>query len=353
MELLNIYNKVNEILVTLDFDALFAGFHKYKFAIYNSKEICLDGTVIPYEESFRGNTSKLHNGEYIAIWNIELDPIDDMDILAYSLVHEMFHCHQNTNHESRFPSDFALLNYPSDIDNFTKKHNENIYLANAYERCDAEQFKKFVVLRNQRRTAYPDMVTHELKAETTEGMAEFVGLKALNAVNKDKFASVIRSYIDKINAESSLLFDVRRMSYYTGAIFFLCLDIFGYEMKNDFSSSLTVYEQNPVKTEGVTVDVAAYDFIVRKYAALAEEKEAIVAEHIARSQYVACDAFICGYDPMNMFRIGNMVYCRYFVCLNENDHINNINGAVVLELSDNSERTVKGYYMPSINKIHI
>ncbi len=344
MDLLTIYNEVNKILNALDFNALYTGFHKYKFAIYDSKEICLDGTVIPYEESFMGNTSKLYNDEYIAIWNIELDPIDDMDMLAYDLVHEMFHCHQNANHESRFPSDLSLLNYPNDIDNYSKKHCENMYLASAYERCDIEQFKKFVMIRNQRLDTYPDMVRHELKAETIEGLAEFVGLKALNIINREKFTSQVQGYIDELNAESTLLFDIRRISYFSGAIFFLCLDALGYGIKNDFNSSVTVYEQNPISTEGITVDIPTYDFIVQKHSELVEEKEAIVAEHIVRSQYVECDAFICGYDPMNMFRIGNLIYCSHFVFLNENGQINQINGAIALELADNSDYAVKGYY---------
>lgn len=344
MNLLTTYNEIDKILNTLDFNALYTGFHKYKFAIYDSKEICLDGTVIPYEESFLDNTSKLYNGEYIAIWNIELDPIYDMDVLAYDLVHEMFHCHQNTNHEVRFPSDLSLLNYPNDIDNYSKKHGENVYLANAYENCDMEQFKKFVMIRNQRLDTYPDMVRHELKAETIEGLAEFVGLKALKIINREKFTSKVRSYMDELNAESTLLFDIRRISYFSGAVFFLCLEALGYEIKNDFNSSITVYEQNPVSTEGITVDVSTYDFIVQKYSELFEEREAIVAKHIARSQHVECGASICGYDPMNMFRIGNLIYCNHFVFLNEDDQINNISGAVVLELAYDSDYAVKGYY---------
>ena len=344
MDLLTVYNEVNKVLDALDFNALYTGFHKYRFAIYNSKEICLDGIVIPYDKSFMGNTSKLYNGEYIAIWNIELDTIDDTDTLAYNLVHEMFHCHQNTNHESRFPSDLSLLNYPNDIDNYSKKHNENVYLTSAYEHCDVEQFKKFVMIRNQRLDTYPDKVRHELKTETIEGLAAFVGLKALNIISREKFASQVQSYIDALNAESTLLFDIRRISYFTGAIFFLCLNIFGYGIKNDFNSSITAYEQNPISTDGVIVSISTYDFIVQKYSELAEKKEAIVAEHIARSQYVECDAFIFGYDPMNMFRIRNLVYCDHFIFLNENDQISHICDATVLELADNSDYAVKGYY---------
>lgn len=345
MNLKEIYAKVDSILDTLDFGALFKGFHRYRFAVYDSREICLDGELIPYEDSFRGNTAKRYGEEHIAIWNIECSHEEDMEMLAYLLVHEMFHCHQWTKGETRFPSDFALLRYPDDSGNFTKKYNENRYLADACERCDFVMLQKFAALRAQRLAAYPGMVAQELRAETIEGMAEFIGLKALNAINGEKYASRVREYIGKLRAESRLLFDVRKISYYTGAMFFLCLDAMGRRIENNFQSELTVYEQNPVDTEGVEAQARHYDFIGREYAALMEEKEAKVAEHMAHASYVPCDALIVGYDPMNMFQVRDMVYCSHFVCLNENGQTKAINEAVLLVLAGESERGVCGYYI--------
>lgn len=71
MDLLKIYNEVDAVLKTVDFSALFAGFHPYNYALYNNKEICLVGEILPYQEDFKGNTAIEHNGEYIAIWNME------------------------------------------------------------------------------------------------------------------------------------------------------------------------------------------------------------------------------------------------------------------------------------------
>ncbi len=268
-----------------------------------------------------------------------------METLAYLLVHEMFHCHQFSNGEARFPSDFALLRYPDDQDNFTEKYNENRYLADACEGCDFTALQRFAALRAQRLAAYPGMVAQELRAETTEGMAEFIGLKALKAINREKYISRVRDYLGELRAEGRLLFDVRKISYYTGAVFFLCMDAIGRKIENDFQSELTAYEQNPVDTDGVEAQVRPYDFIGREYAALMEEKEAKVAEHMARASYVPCDALIVGYDPMNMFQIRNMVYCSYFVCLNEGGQTKAINSAVLLVLTGESERGICGYYI--------
>ena len=236
MDLLQLYNTVNTILKTIDFNALFEGFHKYRFALYTSKEIIIDGKTIPYQDEFRGNTSIFYEGKYVAIWNMEFDPIDDPEQLAYCLIHEMFHCHQYTNNETRYPSDFELLNYPDDIDNFVNKYNENKYLVDAYEQRDIELLRKFAYIREMRYKIYPSMVSQELKAETLEGMAEYIGLKALEFINAEKYRAIIDDYLGKLKAESNLLFDVRRISYFTGTIFFLCLEQFGFSVNDVFDS---------------------------------------------------------------------------------------------------------------------
>lgn len=43
MNLPEAYHAVNAVLDALDFNALFTGFHKYKYALYTNFEICLDG----------------------------------------------------------------------------------------------------------------------------------------------------------------------------------------------------------------------------------------------------------------------------------------------------------------------
>ena len=343
----DLYLQVNQIINTLDFNALFAGFHPYKFALYNRKEICLDGTIIPYQDNFRGNTSLLYDGQYMAIWNIEFDPVDDIEKLAYLLVHEMFHCHQNTNNEQRYPSDLALLNYPGDIENFNTKYNENLYLTNAYQHQDITVFKKFAILRHQRLIQLPQYVKQELLCETLEGMAEYIGLKALKHINVHKFTEIVNAYIIKLRSESDLLFDIRRISYYTGALYFLCLDTFNDQIKNDFHSELTIFEQNPISTERIIVEVRSFDYIEPKYKALIQQKETIINNHIAHAKYMECDASISCYDPMNMFRLKNKIYCKYFVCLKENDQPIIFNEPIVLNLRENSDRDVKGYYLLS------
>ena len=345
MDLTKPYTAVNAILDSIDFNALFEGFHKYRFALYNSKNIFIDGKTIPYQEDFRGNTAKLHEGEYIAIWNMEFDPVDDPEHLAYCLVHEMFHCHQRTNNETRYPSDFELLNYPDDVENFVNKYNENRYLADAYEQRDITLLRKFACIRERRFKRYPSMVRQEWKAETLEGMAEYIALKALEHINAEKYRAIVNNYLKKLKAESNLLFDVRRVSYFTGTVFFLCLEQFGFSVNNAFDSEKTAYEQNRMDLTDVTAEILPYDFILGNYDQLQQEKKAKVEEHIRHSKYIESDAVICGYDPMNMFRVGDMVYCSHFVYLDQKGEIITIHSAVALKLAEGSNQTVVGYYV--------
>ena len=344
MDLLKIYNEVDAVLKTVDFSALFAGFHPYNYALYNNKEICLVGEILPYQEDFKGNTAIEHNGEYIAIWNMELDPVDDMEKLAYLLVHEMFHCHQRANGKKRYPSDLVLLKYPSDMDNFEKKYNENLYLAKSYETHDLNALQKFAQIRTMRMKAYPDMVRQELKVETLEGAAEYVGLKALQRINPDKFTDVINEYLCNLRKQDSLLFDVRRISYYSGVLYCLCCDAHKMMMHNYFAGEQTLYEQNPIAFDDSPVAIKHYDFIPNRYGEMIRAREKLVAESIEKWEYTPCNAFICGYDPMNMFRVGAFIYCKYFICLNRNGVVQNINTSVILELDKNSDQTIVGYY---------
>ena len=344
MNLLETYDVIDAILNKIDFNNLFAGFHKYRFALYSSKEIIIDKKAIPYQEDFRGNTSKMYEGEYIAIWNMELDPIDDMEQLAYCLVHEMFHCHQQTNNETRYPSDLELLNYPDDEQIFLEKYNENRYLAYAYEAEDITQMKKFFTIRNSRLKRYPSVVSEELKVETLEGMAEYIGLKAFKYINEEKYNALVKDYLEKLRAESNLLFDARRISYYSGAIFLLCLEMFVFSVNNAFDSEQTIYEQNNIEFLEIPAEVHPYNFVHQNYVEFVKEKEAKIEEHISQSKYIVCDASICGYDPMNMFRVRDLIYCKNFVCLNENGKVKVINSSVVLKLADGSNQEVVGYY---------
>jgi hypothetical protein len=92
-------------------------------------------------------------------------------------------------------------------------------------------------------------------------------------------------------------------------------------------------------------EVIAYDFIVDNQKKRMKEKEATLQKHMEATEYVECKGIICGYDPMNMFRLKDMIYCSHFVMLHINGEMRTINSAVVLKLAEGSNRDVIGYYI--------
>ncbi len=343
MELLSLYQDVDQVLDRIQFQTLFPGFRRYGYALYTSREICRDGILSPYENAFRGNTSIYCDGAYIAIWNLELDPVRDAELLAYDLVHEMFHCHQNTLHESRFPSDLQLLQYPEDPKNYIRKYSENCWLADAYEHTDWAALQNFVAIREQRLHEHPDMVAQELRAETVEGMAEYIGLRALERISLEKFQTVVQQMLHRLRSEDRLQFDIRRISYYVGALFCLCLDRMGLEVRNEFDSNLSVYEQNRIPPAAFTT-LRECPSLERVRTALAQEQQDLLNRHIADSEFTACPSRICGYDPMNMFRRGELLYCSHFVYLAAEGQVHSFDRAIVLVMKNGSTDEVIGYY---------
>ena len=109
MELLTLYHAVAEQLDRLDFAALYPGYHRYPFALYDEEQVCLEGQLFPWDDRFLGNTSIEYEGRRIAIWSVALDPQPPV-ALAANMAHEMFHCFQFDEGERRFPDDLRLLN---------------------------------------------------------------------------------------------------------------------------------------------------------------------------------------------------------------------------------------------------
>ena len=213
MELTQLYASLRRTLAQLDFNDLFPGFHPYPFALYTDENACLDGQLLPRPQEFYGNTAVLRGGRYIAIWNVDLDPPRDMDRFVAHMVHEMFHCHQFTCGETRFPEDLAILACPVSAERFAARHWEYSLLADAFETADPRRLGQFAGLRALRRKMEPEAVVQELKTETAEGMAEFVGLKALHRLSPEQFTRETASYARILRSEDGPLFDSRRMAY--------------------------------------------------------------------------------------------------------------------------------------------
>ena len=133
------YGRVSSRLEQVDMAALWPGFRRYPFALYDDRCACVAGEMLPRPEAFRGNTAIPWGDGYMAIWDIGPDPVADADELAGRLAHEMFHAHQLTTGETRFPDDLHWLCHPPTAEALALHHREHGLLARAAERLAPEK----------------------------------------------------------------------------------------------------------------------------------------------------------------------------------------------------------------------
>lgn len=78
----DLYAKVGERLGAVAFDRIYKGFSPFDFALYNSDNVYLSNTVIPYDRRFVGNTCIEYEGRWIAIWAVDQPGAEDPETLA-------------------------------------------------------------------------------------------------------------------------------------------------------------------------------------------------------------------------------------------------------------------------------
>jgi hypothetical protein len=323
-----IYTRVSERLDTLNFEALWPGFHRFDFAIYTSKEVCMKNRTEPWDARYLGNTAIRLGSGYSAIWNVEDDvqngSLPDLDLLAANLVHEMFHAFQFEHGESRFPNDLKTLTYPNDPVNLSMKAEENEILADAFESEDRNRrtmlLRQFCGLRKAREARIGELIDCEFLTETAEGMAEYAGLRALKALAPQKYRDKTSGYAGILRQCGPLQLDIRRISYFSGALLLAALHDAGIELAHDIAGV-----QEPVarllfrKLKPEPAEISPENPKIR---ALLEESQAGILSEIHKIIKSASGGqtgtfLITGYDPMNMRRVQDLVLCRTFVRLTE------------------------------------
>lgn len=350
----DLYNLVEGILNKLDFDSLWKGFHLYPFALYDNKNVYLsDNRQIPYDNRFIANTTIEFEREHIAIWNVN-DYAGDAEEVASELVHEMFHAYQMDNGEKRFPQDLEILNYPLNIESFEYKYVENVILAEAYQQKDIitkrELISRFICIRYKREDLIGKMIELEYLTETAEGMAEYVGCMALKKINIEKYKKRMQEYIRVLSEKDSMLFDIRRISYYSGAIFLSVLkDVeidFYHALDKEVKPVFRLVSENFPKISNVEIKLD--ETIGRMANEYLKERDKQFQKFFEKEiTKIETKGFIRGYDPMNMIKKENMILCTHFVMVQrvEEKEATFIQGPVVVELSENTINEVNCYYI--------
>jgi len=314
------YKEVSKKLDTLDFEKIYPEFHRFPFALYNDKIIWLEDREIP-QQGFFGNTAIEFEGKLIAIWNVTEDTDSiDLDTFTANMVHEMFHAFQKEKQmNAEAPNDFKMMMYPNDTDNYLLKQHENIMIANAIQASGQEKielYRTILASRELRKKHIGDFIDQEYLIEKWEGMAESCGMLALKQLNPEKFEKKLADYCD-IVMRGDFLFDLRLNSYYTGTLMRFLKDQIG-----DGQSEIS-----------------------NKLAAKLDERNAAIKQFMSKDRVrTEAEGFICGYDPMNQFRLGDKILAKNFMFIMVNGEVRSIEGEVLVEMKPGSPNLTIAYW---------
>jgi hypothetical protein len=333
--MIELYRKIDKLLDKIDFNELYPGFFRQKFALYNKDNIFLKDKILPWNEDFIGNTSILFNDEYLAIWNLEYK-IDDMMVFTSKLVHEMFHAYQMSNKEPRFANEFDGLNYSYDINNIRVKLHEISYLKAAIVEKKKDELSKFLSIRKERYKTYQKEVIYEMGTETIEGTAYYVELKALKLLDKNKYNIAFNKSIEFICNPEHIL-KIRELSYHIGALVLLICDEMGIvwpkQIKNNAVSHSEYLMSLSRDKAPLFVDNHFDLSFIEKYFQDIKQK---ILDFMANSKHKTKYQKITGFDPMNTVKIDNYYLCTYFVrVFDGDDNINIFRTSVVEQLPEN------------------
>ncbi|MDE6241430.1 MAG: hypothetical protein K2M08_03285 [Anaeroplasmataceae bacterium] len=349
MDLEKVYQEVDYLLDQLDFNALWNGFHKFPFALYNEKEACLNHKVFPKPDFFYGNTAIQYNQEIIAIWNLELDEIDDMDILAANLVHEMFHCFQMENQEDRYPDDIELLFSPITEKYCSLRYKDSKLLVKSYEHPNIEILQNIFYVRKKMIDYDPQSSLNEVKAETIEGTAEYVSSKALKALSLSKYLKQMEVYSKKL-ISLELQLDPRRRSYYSGVFLYSLLESLSIDFKVFYGVSIFHNVMTNIKPK--YINIKNYRSIykqIENHEKECSKEYALIKDLIENGEYIEFPSRIVGYDPMNMFVKNNFIFCSSYVSLSNGKEERKFYQHILLKVfRTNAQTKVKGYYLRKV-----
>ena len=213
----DLYNQINEIICSLDFEAIWKGFRPYKFALYNDAECFFDGKYIEKTSDFCANTSIKFQGEIIAIWKVDVEL--EIPIFVSKIVHEMFHAFQDENGWSYCCANEmeALYKYRYNEENLSVKLHENKLLLDLLDGYDGDKYRELLSCRRYRQEKFPYEFSYECSGEEIEGSANYIEWKVLKILDKvaaDKLIEDMRK--DMIQPE--YFFPIRISGYYTGAL---------------------------------------------------------------------------------------------------------------------------------------
>lgn len=331
MDLSVAWQELKQRIDYVDFSRLWRGFRQTKFAVYNDTACFFDGAYIEKTDAFLANTSILHNGEHIAIWYLVNEP-KDWDQLSASIIHEMFHAHQNASGESRWPDEReALLRYHYSTENLSTKLHEAEIISNLLKSDTSIDFESLLQIRKNRAQKHPYEYDYEARIEQIEGTANYVELRALEQLDpakaKAKWDATLKSILDPSN-----YLPIRVVSYAIGALFLACIKKhtdFDFESFGDDPFAIKILEG--IRPGAVpTQPSPAINAALKEYQT---ETNAIINKALSKNERVLEGKFpLIGLNIYNARWNGRYATSTYFLAYQDGGEMKTLYGDFIVEL---------------------
>lgn len=341
MELKKVFLAVSKKLSQMELSTIWEEFKMYDFILYTKEEYCYKNEIYPNKDYFYGNTAIYFQEKYCAIWGLDSDPIEDIDLLASLLVHEMFHCYQTECMDKRFPDDLRLLSIPNDEKLCNLRYQDSLLLIEGLKNPRLEILEKICFIRNEM-LKYNSTIEEEFKSETIEGTAEYTGCEALRQLSLDKYKNQLKLYCEMLSS-IELQLNPRKRSYYSGCLFLILLKKLSIQFP--LFSNLSHFQV-------ISKSIKKLPVLIKMDSIIAEEikKNTLFLEQLIlpfKTHLICFESNIVSYDPMNMVRFKDYFFCKSFVILDNGEKKITFKKPVLLKMKRNSNE-VEGYYISKL-----
>ncbi|MBN2541148.1 MAG: hypothetical protein JXB08_06465 [Bacilli bacterium] len=331
----SLYKQLDSFIDLIDFEELYPGFHRFPFALYDSKKIFFKDHDEEWNEHFIGNTVVEWKGQRLAIWNLEY-AIQDLPVFTSKIIHEMFHAYQMEQHEQRFPNEMKGLEYEYVEENMRYKMKETRLLLEAYGAQSRDFFQSALEIRKWRRSKFPDSVAYEAGIEVVEGTAVYVEWKALKQLKR---SLPINRYDPLSNPKYYL--PIRSVSYLIGALFLELSDYLNVPLSKSIQYNSKTYDLEWIESfhilESKTIlPKIDSSFLNDYFETIKIEKETILKQ---ANCFMVCEKII-GFDPMNTNLFENALIAKHFLRVQTGENVRNIFGPSVATLDGTKAITV-------------
>ncbi|WIG19562.1 peptide ABC transporter permease [Bacillus anthracis] len=351
----NILNQIKKEVNMDLLNGLWPGFKRAAFALYDDEHVYVfhhplflkdndEYRVLKWEEQFKGDTCILFKDYPTAIVN--MNRYKDYASLLAIVVHELFHCYQYLNKESRFPNESLGFQYPIIEENIQLRNKERICLYDAVHcKSQAEKnnyIKQFIELREQRASVMGEaFITYEYMVESIEGPAWYVEMNAYNTVCKSDESDTLRKYSGLILDVYDANCNMRKSCYSSGMLLCLLLDEILPEWKiSFFNSDKSLYA---FLKQNINVDLSLNNEIT-----ISKETKQIL--HFVQNErdkeikqfygeegyvlYIVGDIKLNSFNPMNVKLNGNKVLYKTFLSVSIHNKTYMINQPVLASFEE-------------------